>query len=116
MVVRQGRSTVPPLLFLTSRILETEAYRSDRFEVGFGLATRNCLGWPHLECASENLFSVGSVRHQAVAVEIGQRIGHHEESRLAAHASSLRTHRQNHRARAPRASAPFAMRQLTVVR
>ena len=32
-----------PLLFLTSRILETEPYRSDRFEVGFGLATRNRL-------------------------------------------------------------------------
>jgi hypothetical protein len=28
-----------PLLFLTSKILETEPYRSDRFEVGFGLAT-----------------------------------------------------------------------------
>jgi hypothetical protein len=28
-----------PLLFLTSRIPETEAYRSDRFEVGFGFAT-----------------------------------------------------------------------------
>jgi hypothetical protein len=40
--VRQGK-TVPPLLFLTSRILETEPYRSDRFEVGFGLATRNRL-------------------------------------------------------------------------
>ena len=34
---------VPPLLFLASRILETEPYRSDRFEVGFGLATRNRL-------------------------------------------------------------------------
>jgi hypothetical protein len=40
--VRQGK-TAPPLLFLTSRILETEPYRSDRFEVGFGLATRNRL-------------------------------------------------------------------------
>jgi hypothetical protein len=30
-------------LFLTSRIPETEAYRSDRFEVGFGFATRNRL-------------------------------------------------------------------------
>ena len=27
---------VPPLLFLTSRILETEPYRSDRFEVDSG--------------------------------------------------------------------------------
>jgi hypothetical protein len=34
---------ITTLLFLTSRILETEPYRSDRFEVGFGLATRNHL-------------------------------------------------------------------------
>jgi hypothetical protein len=27
------------LLFLTSRIPETEPYRSDRFEIAFGLAT-----------------------------------------------------------------------------
>ena len=32
-----------PPLFLTSRIPETEAYRSDRFETGFGFATRNRL-------------------------------------------------------------------------
>jgi hypothetical protein len=35
------------LLFLTSRILETEPYRSDRFEVGFGLATGNRLAVGH---------------------------------------------------------------------
>ena len=30
-------------LFLTSRILEAEPYRSNRFEVGFGLAARHRL-------------------------------------------------------------------------
>jgi hypothetical protein len=34
---------LPATLFLTSRILEAEPYRSDRFEVGFGLATRHRL-------------------------------------------------------------------------
>ena len=37
-------SSIPALLFLTSRILEKEPYRSDRFAVGFGLAARNRLG------------------------------------------------------------------------
>ena len=34
---------VPATLFLTSRILEAEPYRSDRFEVGFRLAIRHRL-------------------------------------------------------------------------
>ena len=34
-----ARSDEAPLLFLTRKILETEPCRSDRFEVGFGLAT-----------------------------------------------------------------------------
>ena len=42
-VLRTAVGAPPPLLFLTSRILETEPYRSDRFEVEFGLATRNRL-------------------------------------------------------------------------
>jgi hypothetical protein len=33
----------PPPLFLTSRIPEKQAHRSERFEVGFKFATRNCL-------------------------------------------------------------------------
>jgi hypothetical protein len=40
---RNPRFGLTPPLFLTSRIPETEAYRSDRFEVGFGFATRNRL-------------------------------------------------------------------------
>jgi hypothetical protein len=35
--------TVSRPLFLTSRIPETEAYHSDRFEIGFGFAIRNRL-------------------------------------------------------------------------
>ncbi len=34
-----------PLLFLTSRILETELYHSDRFAVGFGLSYPVTHGW-----------------------------------------------------------------------
>jgi hypothetical protein len=47
---------LPTPLFLTSRIPETEAYRSDPFEVGFGFATRNRLAvgrtWNHRESFS----------------------------------------------------------------
>jgi NAD(P)-dependent dehydrogenase (short-subunit alcohol dehydrogenase family) len=39
----RSTDTGPATLFLTSRILEAEPYRSDRFEVGFGLATRHRL-------------------------------------------------------------------------
>jgi hypothetical protein len=35
--VAKRSDTVTPLLFLICRILETEAYLSERFAVGFGL-------------------------------------------------------------------------------